>query len=313
MKNPIGEGYLTISNISNGTNPLKWINPGVPPAIQNPVSYSQVISADLVVSTLFDQGNFSKEEQQTLQTWNQLKHLTGHAQGLPNAVEAIKEAAGAWNNLMHSVEERREGYASDSLDWRMKEKQCRHFLDNMNSTGLDNSSFRLRFPCGLTQGSSVTVIGIPYGLLGNFRIDLTGEPLPGEPDPPIILHYNVRLHGDKITEDPVIVQNTWTVAHDWGEEERCPTPAPGKIKKVDELWQCNKIVGKNISQLSISGLNSHTSGKLSASGHSKNKKYFPFKQGILFVATLRVGSEGIQMAVDGKHISSFAFRETLEP
>lgn len=41
------------------------------------------------------------------------------------------------------------------------------------------------------------------------------------------------------------------------------------------------------------------------------RKYFPFKQGYLSVATLRVGSEGIQMTVDGKHITSFAFREVL--
>lgn len=43
------------------------------------------------------------------------------------------------------------------------------------------------------------------------------------------------------------------------------------------------------------------------------KKYFPFKQGYLSVATLRVGSEGIQMTVDGKHITSFALREVLSP
>lgn len=43
------------------------------------------------------------------------------------------------------------------------------------------------------------------------------------------------------------------------------------------------------------------------------RKYFPFKQGYLSVATLRVGSEGIQMTVDGKHITSFALREVRPP
>ena len=81
---------------------------------------------------------------------------------------------------------------------------------------------------------------------------------------------------------------------------------------VDELEQCNKIVGKNISQLPMAGMHSHTSRKFSASEEqSKNRKYFPFKQGYPFVATIRVGSEGIQMTVDGKHITSFAFREVL--
>lgn len=44
---------------------------------------------------------------------------------------------------------------------------------------------------------------------------------------------------------------------------------------------------------------------------SKPRKYFPFKQGYPFVATLRVGSEGIQMTVDGKHLTSFAYREVI--
>lgn len=43
----------------------------------------------------------------------------------------------------------------------------------------------------------------------------------------------------------------------------------------------------------------------------KPRRYFPFKQGYPSVATLRVGSEGIQMTVDGKHITSFAFREVI--
>ncbi|XP_014521362.1 beta-1,3-galactosyltransferase GALT1 [Vigna radiata var. radiata] len=312
MKTPIGQGYLTIPILVNGTNPLAWINPTVPPAIQNPDDHSKVISSDILVSSLFAGSNFSEDEQQALQTWKQLNHLIDHTQGLPSSAEAIKEAASAWNSLISSIEEQKHGRANDSS--RTKEKQCPHFLNKMNSTELGNSSYKMQVPCGLTQGSSITVIGIPNGLLGNFRIDLTGEPLPGEPDPPIILHYNVRLHGDKITEDPVIVQNTWTIAHDWGEEDRCPSPTPEKVEKVDELEQCNKIVGKNISQLHTAGMHSRTSRQsLAAEEQSINRKYFPFKQGLPFVATLRVGSEGIQMTVDGKHITSFAFRETLEP
>lgn len=237
MKNPIGEGYLTIPVSINGTNPLEWINPMVPPAIQNPVGTSKVISADILVSSLFARNNFSKQEQQTLRTWNHLKHLIDHAQGLPSAAEAIKEAASVWNSLVSSVEEKKQGHANEGS--RAKEKQCPHFLNKMNSTELGNSSYRLQVPCGLTQGSSITIIGIPNGILGDFRIDLTGDPIPGEPDPPVILHYNVRLHGDKITEDPVIVQNTWTVSHDWGEEERCPSPSSEEIKKGEKCFLFN--------------------------------------------------------------------------
>lgn len=230
MKSPIGESYLT-SPLLNASNPLAWMQATRPPVVQNPENSSLVISADTLVFSLFAQRNISNEEKRSLQTWNLLEHLIDHAQVLPNGVEAIKEAGSAWNSLMASVEEERLGYANESSNRRAKEKQCPHFLNKMNATELDNSGYRLRLPCGLTQGSSITIIGIPDGLLGNFRIDLTGEALPGEPDPPIILHYNVRLHGDKITEYPVIVQNTWTVARDWADEERCPSPTPEKNKK----------------------------------------------------------------------------------
>ncbi|KAM7487440.1 hypothetical protein LguiB_024924 [Lonicera macranthoides] len=307
MKNPVSESYVASPLFFNTTNPLEWINSGAPTAVPHPENSSEVISAETIGLGLFSQRNISTEEQQSLHTWNHLKHLISHGQVLPNAVEAIKEAGTAWNSLMISVEEERL-HANESSNKRGKEKQCPHFISKMNATELDNNGFKLQVPCGLTQGSSITIIGIPSGLLGNFRVDLTGEPLPGEPDPPIILHYNVRLQGDKITEDPVIVQNTWTVAHDWGEEERCPSPAPDKNKKVDELDQCNEMVGKEDNR------HSNVSRKISLVREGSNtKRYFPFKHGYLSVATLRVGSEGIQMTVDGKHITSFAFRETLEP
>ncbi|KAK1415929.1 hypothetical protein QVD17_31717 [Tagetes erecta] len=300
MIKPIREAYISPSSYYNttttttakGTNPLEWIKSDDAP-VHNPESNSQVVSTDEIVSTLFTQRNISVQEQQPLCTWNHLKHLISHDRVLPNTVEAIKDAGVAWNNLMNSVEDEKRNMNRSSGS-KKKEKQCPHFLSKMNATELNGTGYKLTVPCGLTQGSSVTFIGIPNGLLGNFRVDLTGEPLPGEPDPPVILHYNVRLHGDKLTEDPVIVQNTWTIGHDWGDEERCPNPEPEKNKKVDELDQCNEKVGKVING-------------------SKTRNYFPFKQGYLSVATLRVGSEGIQMTVDGKHITSFAFRETLEP
>lgn len=308
MISPIEESYLTSPFTFNATNPLKWIHTVVPPPVQNPESVSQVGSSTVdIIFNLFAQRNISDEEQHSLQTWNLLKHLIDLAQGLPNAVEAIKEAGIAWNSLMNSVNE-------SSYDKGGKEKQCPYFLSKMNASLVDDSGYKLRLPCGLTQGSSITIIGIPRGLLGNFRIDFTADPLPGEPEPPIILHYNVRLNGDKLTEDPVIVQNTWTIAHDWGEEERCPSSDLNKNKKVDELDQCNGMLGKETNLgFKATGFSNNSRRPSVVKEGSKTRKYFPFKQGFLSVATLRVGSEGIQMTVDGKHITSFAFRDSLEP
>lgn len=47
---------------------------------------------------------------------------------------------------------------------------------------------------------------------------------------------------------------------------------------------------------------------LSAKKGGQPSTYFPFKQGYLAIATLRIGLEGIHMTVDGKHITSFAYR-----
>lgn len=243
MKNPIGESSLfvpiavnTSSPLSvpiafNTSSPLELHRDGVPPTAQPPESANQVISADVLVSGLFLRRNFSQEVHSSLLTWNRMKHLINYSQGLPNAVVAVKEARVVWENLMDSFVKEQNGDLNNSSVQKMQEKLCPHFLNKMNATEFADSGYKLRIPCGLIQGSSITVIGIPNGLLGDFRIDLTGESLPGEPDPPIIMHYNVRLQGDKITDDPVIVQNTWTVADDWGEEERCPSPIPGDSKK----------------------------------------------------------------------------------
>lgn len=78
---------------------------------------------------------------------------------------------------------------------------------------------------------------------------------------------------------------------------------------MDELDQCNELLGKE-KNYTVKA-NRFTDGTISLVHDGKPRKYFPFRQNDLFVATLRVGSEGIQMTVDGKHITSFAFREVM--
>ncbi|KAF9626184.1 hypothetical protein IFM89_031311 [Coptis chinensis] len=248
MNDPIGEATLTTPFL-NTTNPLEWVHDGTPET-QISDNSSLVFSSDILVSSLFTRKNFSSEENRTLQTWNHLEHLIGHAKVLPNAIEAIKEAGVAWNSLVTSVEEQRHAPVNGSS----RQKQCPYFLNKMNATEFGDGGYNLQIPCGLIQGSSVTIIGIPNGLLGNFRIDLT----------------------------------------------------------VDELDQCNPMVGRNDSRF-LARIYSGSGGSLAAHEGSKPTRYFPFKQGYLAVTTLRVGAEGIQVTVDGKHTTSFSYRETLEP
>ncbi|XP_059670345.1 beta-1,3-galactosyltransferase GALT1-like [Cornus florida] len=309
MKNPIAERSFLGPPTFNTSNTLKWPQAGLPPAVQSSEVSDQAISADILVYGLFIQRNFSDKVQTALQTWHHMKHVIDCSQGFPNAVEAIREAGVAWDNLMNSVENDQNGDSDEKSPLKAKEKQCPYFLTKMNAIEFGDNSYRLQIPCGLVQGSSITVIGTPNG---NFQIDLTGESLPKEKNHSIILHYNVRICGDKITEEPVIVQNTWTDTHHWGEEERCPSAVPGNNKKVDDLNQCNQMVGRNDSKRFTSGGSSNIWSQM-ANNRSNPRQFFPFKQGYPSVMTLRVGEEGIQMTVDGKHITSFAYRERLEP
>lgn len=81
---------------------------------------------------------------------------------------------------------------------------------------------------------------------------------------------------------------------------------------MDELKQCNEIVGNNEGRKLTGNESSYISLRSSMERNkTRASQYFPFKQGYLSVMTLRLGEEGIQMTVDGKHITSFAFREVI--
>ncbi|KAJ8775088.1 hypothetical protein K2173_020092 [Erythroxylum novogranatense] len=307
----IGKSILPSPISINQSDPLEWIQVQAPPAVRSSEPETQVISAHSLLSNLFVGMNFSDEVQSSFQAWNRMKHIVNYSQGLPNAMEAIREAQVAWKSLRDFLENAKQDSSNGSS---MQDEQCPQFLNEMSTTSSDDDGYKLRIPCGLIQGSAITIIGIPNGLLGSFRIDLVGESVPEVLEPPIILHYNVRILGDKVTEYPVIVQNTWTPTHDWGEEERCPPPVLENNKKVDGLYQCNKMVGKDRSHKQTASISPNTSEPKSTYGdRSKSSKIFPFKKGYISVMTLRVGEEGIQMTVDGKHITSFAYRQSLEP
>lgn len=77
---------------------------------------------------------------------------------------------------------------------------------------------------------------------------------------------------------------------------------------MDELDKCNQFVGDYRNQTNSRHLNGSSHPPL-VQQEPKRRKFFPFNQGRLFVATMRVGLDGIHMTVDGKHISSFAYRD----
>ena len=79
---------------------------------------------------------------------------------------------------------------------------------------------------------------------------------------------------------------------------------------VDGLVLCNKQVFRSSSEENQS--TSGPSGEMSANvsrGSDHETASFPFSEGIPFIATLWTGAEGFHMTVNGRHETSFAYRE----
>lgn len=240
IKTPIGGSLLSRPIIINSSNPFESVRDTFPRAIPPQEQPNAVISTATFVPSPYDK-NLSHEVQSSLLTWNHMKQLINYSHGLPNAGIAIKEGQIAWRNLVHSFGEAKHGDFHESSPYEFQGKQCPYSVNKLNvSKEFGESGYRLRIPCGLTEGSSITIIAIPDGIRGDFWIDVMGDSAADEADPPIILHYNIRLLGDKITDNPVIVQNTRRGADAWGVEERCPLPMPNNNKKgtYNRLFLC---------------------------------------------------------------------------
>ncbi|KAG6534862.1 hypothetical protein ZIOFF_008768 [Zingiber officinale] len=314
LKNPLIGRPLQIPVSVDSSVHLSWSYPRSSASVSIDLrNDTQILPDDMLLSSLFSPRNLSSSETQCLQTWYYLDSLLNSSQALPNAIEASRGAVVAWQSLMDSVEEEKSnGSGNGTAKLKEKEKLCPYSIRRMNASEFVDDGFKLVIPCGLTHGSSITTIGTPSGLLGNFQIELIGAGLPSELDPPpIILRYNVRLHGDEMTEDPVIVQNSWSAATDWGKEERCPSEDVQNNLRVDDLEQCLDMIGKDKDYKS--NLYNFPRRSMGLMDVVEQRKYFPFRQGNLAIATIRMGLEGIQMTVDGKHITSFAYRESMEP
>lgn len=251
----------------------------------------------------------SVAESSILSVWKYLTPVLSRLDCFPEAKQGMKEAENHWRELID--EHRSESFhRGKQFVNKTMEKQCPYAVSSANQTLGEGLDGQLEIPCGLVVDSSITIVGMPWGAEGDFAIELLGPKLPGEMDPPIVLHFNVRLQGDKITDESVIVQNTWSRDHDWGDEERCPSSTVTS-KKVDGLDVCIEQVGKAaVRTFPEDAANGKWTSLLASSG---KKPWFPFINGLPFAATLWVGWEGFHMTVNGKHVTSFAYRQNLKP
>ncbi|XP_031253001.1 hydroxyproline O-galactosyltransferase GALT3 [Pistacia vera] len=259
---------------------------------------------------LYAKNNISEEEAKPLLTWARMRLLLSRSDALSETAQGIKEAAVAWKDLLLTIEKEKASKFNGSGD---EVKNCAFSVSKLDEK-LSRNGTVLELPCGLVEDSSITVVGIPDGRYRSFQIELIGSQLSGESKPPVILHYNVSLPGDNMTEEPFIIQNTWTTELGWGKEERCPAHGSADTLKVDELVLCNEQVMR--SALEENQNVSHPSGTILTNvshGGVHSTANFPFIEGNPFTATLWVGWDGFHMTVNGRHETSFAYREKLEP
>ncbi|KAL6526457.1 hypothetical protein OROGR_015547 [Orobanche gracilis] len=251
---------------------------------------------------IFSRNMTKQDTNAALLAWSRMKLLFPRSDALPDTAQGIKEAVVMWKDLLLTMFEKDDA-SEPGKD--VTKKACPHFSTSSETTLLRNESF-LEIPCGLVEDSSVTVIGIPDSREDSFQIVLIGSQFK-ELKPPIVLHCSVILPGGNLTKEPVTVQNTWTQESGWGEEEKCPDRRAPDLLKVDGLVKCNTQTIRRTEEDGNIKLTNASEG----SNHESTT--FNFVEGNPFTATLWAGNEGFHMTVNGRHETSFVYRERLEP
>ncbi|KAG8052192.1 hypothetical protein GUJ93_ZPchr0001g31485 [Zizania palustris] len=238
-------------------------------------------------------------------SWRLLRPLLMRSDALPGTSTGVLEAADAWRNLTLAVAAAAGG-----------PKERREETLGVSCPASVEGDLRARgakIPCGLAVGSAVTVVGVPKQGATGFRVEMVGGG--GE----VLVCVNVSLGAT----DMVVEQSSWTPMEGWGEWERCPPVGDtgGNISShlslVDGLVRCNQQVGVSVVQRS-----NNTMVNVTANEHADEKRSkengnfsgsFAIVEGEPFTATLWAGEEGFHVTVNGRHETSFAYRERLEP
>ncbi|XP_075516259.1 hydroxyproline O-galactosyltransferase GALT3 isoform X2 [Primulina tabacum] len=245
--------------------------------------------------------NVTDEESDALLVWRNMRFLFTRSDALPETAQGIKEALAIWKDLLPMIEKDKALRLGDTTANEIE--NCPYFVKASNN--------ELEIPCGLLEDSSITLIGIPNSEKDSFQIELIGQ---RELKPPIVLQYKVFLPGENLTKEPFTIQNTWTKESGWGMEERCPDHRMSGVLRVDGLIKCNIQIGQRTAEESLNA--SHPTYRKFANvsgGTVSASTALHFVEGNPFTASLWVGTEGFHMTVNGRHETSFAHRDNLEP
>lgn len=168
---------------------------------------------------LYSLKNVSTDDYRPLLVWAQMRTLLSRSDALPETAKGIEEASVAWRDFYTDVNNE-EPSVIKMVD-QEEDRNCPPFVCRFSTTN-STDEVVLKIPCGLIEDSSITLVGTSEGSHGNFQVNLIGSQISSDIEPPIVLHYNVSLPGENMTEEPFILQNTWSNESGWGKEEKCP-------------------------------------------------------------------------------------------
>ncbi|KZV51030.1 Galactosyltransferase family protein isoform 1 [Dorcoceras hygrometricum] len=175
--------------------------------------------------------------------------------------------------------------------------------------------------------SSITVIGTPRNahqeyvpqlaklkpdealvMVSQFMVELQGLKAVDGEDPPKILHLNPRLRGDW-SHRPVMEHNT-CYRMQWGTAQRCDGLASKEDDDmlVDGYLRCEKWMRNDIIDTKESKIFSWFQRFIGRAKKPEVTWPFPFREGRMFVLTIRAGVDGYHINVGGRHVTSFPYR-----
>ncbi|KAK9675746.1 hypothetical protein RND81_11G027800 [Saponaria officinalis] len=199
-----------------------------------------------------------------------------------------------------------------------------------DAVSVKNGEFRgvMRLPCGMRIGSHVTVVGQPRrahiengpGLsmskvrtVSQFMVEVRRENgVGGGEEGTRLLHFNPRVSGDW-SGKPVIEMNN-CFRGQWGSPVRCEgSRSPPVGDTVDGQVKCEKWKRDDVHGPSKESKETVWLGSMMGRRKIVERELaYPFSEAQLFVLTIYTGFEGFHASVNGRHISSFAYRNGFD-
>ncbi|CAM0881128.1 unnamed protein product [Alopecurus aequalis] len=236
-------------------------------------------------------------------SWLLLRPILSRSDAIPGTAAGVLEAAAAWRNLTVALA----AAAATRSSQETLYANCRASVVG------DSRTRGVKIPCGFAEGAAVTVVGVPKHGAAGFRVEMVGGA--GE----VLACFNVSLGAAGM----VVEQSSWTPAGGRVGWERCPplgdiiSNSSWRLSPVDGLVRCNQQVGTNVIQGSDNTTQNVTANQPEddkrPKGRARFSGSFSVVEGEPFTVTVWAGAEGFHMTVNGRHETSFTYRERLEP